>query len=117
MGGIGYKSNSKEITTHIAKKIVFLRKALNFTQEEFAEKVGLSTRAIQRAENGIYRPSPETLEKISKKFEIPLGYFFDNSLYFMNKEKAEYIKEINAELKVLSLEEIIKIKRIIEIMR
>lgn len=117
MNGINSKSSSQEITLHIANKILLLRKALKLTQEEFAERIGLSTRAVTRAESGKNRPTPETLEKISKSFEIPYGYFFDNSIYSMDIDKAQIIKEINSIFKVLSIEEIIKIKKILEIMK
>ncbi len=111
------KSTSKEITIHIAKKIVSLRNALNLTQEEFAEEIGLSTRAVSRAEGGKNRPTAETLEKIGKKFSVPLGYFFDNSIYSMERDKKAVIKEITTELNVLSIEKIVKFKKMLEIFK
>lgn len=114
---IDSKSTSKEITIHIAQKIVSLRKALNLTQEEFAEVIELSTRAVSRAESGKFRPTPKTLEKIGKRFDIPLAYFFDNSIYSMEENKEKVIQEINSELKILPIDKIVKIKRILEIIK
>lgn len=106
-----------EITRHIANKIVLLRRNLNLTQECFAEQIGLSTRAIQRAEGGTHRPTQETLEKIAKKFNIPIRYFYDNSTYSNEGDKQKIIEEINSELNVYTLEEIIKLKKILEIIK
>lgn len=114
---INSKSTSKEITSHIAQKIVDLRKALNLTQEEFAEAIELSTRAVSRAEGGKNRPSADTLEKIGKRFDVPLAYFFDNSIYALEENKEKVIKEINSELNILPIEKIVKIKRILEIIK
>lgn len=117
MQDITSKSTNKEITIHIAQKIVALRRALDLTQEEFAEKIDLSTRAISRAEGGRYRATLGTLEKICRKFDVPLAYFFDNSIYSMNNKKEAIIKEINSELNILPIEKIVKIKRILEIIK
>lgn len=117
MQDITSQSTSKEITIHIAHKIIGLRKTLCLTQEEFAEKIDLSTRAISRAEGGKYRPTLGTLEKICRRFDVPLAYFFDNSIYSMNIDKEAVIREINTELNILTIEKIVKIKRILEIIK
>jgi DNA-binding XRE family transcriptional regulator len=51
---------------NVAQKIYDLRKQLNFSQEEFAAKVGMKPSAISRLESGDYnRPSLQTLQRIA----------------------------------------------------
>ena len=104
-----------ETTTHIADKILYLRRANKLTQEEFAEKVGLDIRTIARAESGKHRPSAQTMEMIALAFEVPVSYFFDNSVYRTDISKSALILEITARLNVLSKNTLRKIKSIIDI--
>ena len=46
------------------------RKKLKLTQESLADKTDLSTRTIQRIENGEEIPSLQTLSKLVKVLEI-----------------------------------------------
>ena len=58
-----------------------LRIAIGFTQEELAEKCGVSVEYISSLERGLYSPSFETIEKLSKAIQVsPKALFdFDNS--------------------------------------
>ena len=104
-----------DTTRHIADKILSLRRANKLTQEEFAEKVNLDRRTIARAEDGKHRPSPETMEIIAEVFNIPISYFYDNSVYRTDISKSALIYEINAKLNVLSKSNLKKILNIIDI--
>ena len=57
----------------LAKRIVELRKQNKLTQEQLAEKSGISYKHIQKLE-GKYNHDPklDTLNKIAKAFKIPL---------------------------------------------
>ena len=79
-----------------------LRRANNLTQEKFAEIVNLDRRTIARAEDGVHRPSPETLEIIAQAFGIPIVYFYDTSKYYSDITKKALIYQINTRMAVLS---------------
>lgn len=60
------KMNSKsDIKIKLGKRIKFLRKSRNFTQEEFAEKINIEPQSLSNIERGKFAPSIETLQKIS----------------------------------------------------
>ncbi len=109
------KSKCIETTRHIADKILLLRRADKLTQEEFAEKVNLDRRTIARAEDGKHRPSAETMEMIAYAFNIPVSYFFDNSVYKKDVNKSALIYEINARLNILPKSSLKKILSIIDV--
>ena len=62
----------KELKDIIAKNLVELRKKNNLTQNELAEKLNYSDNTISRWEHGEITPSIESLEAISKIYDIPL---------------------------------------------
>lgn len=62
-------SNIKET---IAQNLIRLRKKNNLTQNELAEKINYSDNAVSRWEHAEVTPSIETLEQISKVFNVPL---------------------------------------------
>lgn len=105
----------RQTTRHIADKILFLSRASKLTQEGFAEKVGLDLRTIARAESGKNRPSAQTMELIAAAFQIPVSYFFDESKYKIDINKTALIYEINTKLNVLSKNNLIKVKKFIDI--
>jgi transcriptional regulator with XRE-family HTH domain len=55
---------------HLAKKIKELRSRKGFSQEELAEKSGLSLRTIQRIENGETIPRGDTLNKLTTALNV-----------------------------------------------
>jgi len=67
---------STKLPKTLGKKIQRRRKALKLTQEDVAEKVGVSGTYIGYIEQGRYAPSLEVLEKISRALKIPLSDLF-----------------------------------------
>ena len=104
-----------QTTRKIADKILMLRRANRMTQEEFAEKTGLDRRTIARAEDGKHRPSAESMELISSAFNVPVSYFFDESVYRHDLSKAVLLHEINTRLSVLSKKNLQLVKNFIGI--
>lgn len=102
-------------TRHIADKILLLRRTNKLTQEQFAERVNLDRRTIARAEDGIHRPSAETLELIADVFRVPIAYFYDDSTYYFDINKVSIINEINNRLNVLPKTKLKKILELINI--
>ena len=109
------KEKSLNTTKHVADKILMLRRANKMTQEIFAEKVGLDRRTIARAEDGVHRPSSETLEIIADIFNIPISYFYDNSSYRPDISKTALINRITTKLNVLSKKSLNKVLAFIDI--
>ena len=60
----------------LGKKIQRKRKALGLTQDELAEKVGISLTYMGFIEQGRYAPSLEVLNKIAKVLKVPLSDLF-----------------------------------------
>ena len=59
----------------ISKNLVFLRKNLNYTQKNVADKIGMTRAAINKYEKGTRMPSFEVLIKISDYFQVPIQVF------------------------------------------
>jgi transcriptional regulator with XRE-family HTH domain len=85
-----------DVKQALGARIKELRKKLNYTQEQFAEKIGVAPRHISRIENGVNTPSVETLEKIA----IVLGVEIKDLFNFQHLKSENHLKE--------EMEEIIK---------
>lgn len=70
------KTELKEMANRIKSR----RKSLDFTQEQFAELIGISSSSYTRIENAFQKPSLDTLIKISKNLNISLDYIVFGSL-------------------------------------
>ena len=92
----------------INSNIKELRCKFGFTQEEFAEKIGISIQGLSNIERNRYQPTSATIDKICKYFKIsPLEL-----LLTKNKTNEGLIKNINALLLQCSPQ---KLKQIYEI--
>ena len=60
----------------LGKKIQKRRKELDLTQEDVADKVGISRAYMGYIEQGRYAPSIEVLEKVAKALKSPISDFF-----------------------------------------
>jgi len=54
-----------------------VRRALNLTQTQLAEKINAKQKSISRYETGASLPSIRTLVKIAKVLKKPAGYFLE----------------------------------------
>ena len=64
------------LTTNIKK----LRCDNNLTQEEFAEKIGISIQGLSNIERNRYQPTAETVDRICRIFKIsPCELLLDHS--------------------------------------
>lgn len=54
--------------------ILGLRKSLNLSQDEFAEKLLVTRQAVSRWENGDTTPNTDTLKLIAKTFDVTVDY-------------------------------------------
>lgn len=78
----------------IAKKIKLARKQAKLTQEELAEKIGISAKQLSRIEVGIYIPSLPTFLKIVQELNIDLKEFGINHKHNTSLIRNEFLKFI-----------------------
>ncbi len=71
-----------------------LRRQENLTQEQFAEKLGVSPQAVSRWENGTTYPDMELIPVIAKEFHTTTDVLFDIS----NSKREENARETMQEL-------------------
>lgn len=57
----------------ISEYLQFLRKSNNYTQDDLAEKLGISRQAVSKWETGMTIPDLEVLLKISKIYDITIN--------------------------------------------
>lgn len=85
-----------------------LRIRHGLTQEEFAEKIGISIQGLSNLERNRYQPTSDTIDKICKNFKIsPVELLLTKS-----KTNESLIKNINALLQNCSAQ---KLRQIYEI--
>ena len=65
---------TKQEQKQMANRIKEQRKSLHYTQEQFAEIIGISASSYTRIENAFQNPSMDTLIKISRNLRISLDY-------------------------------------------
>ena len=75
-----------ELKDRIAK----LRRMRKYTQAELAEKVGVSTRAIQNYEAGTRIPKKDTIAKIADALSVDEKAFISDEDYFVIEAKEQY---------------------------
>lgn len=66
-----------ELRILFGKKLRALRRASDMTQENLAEKIGVSVEFVSNVERGINAPSFETLEKIAVVLKTKYKDLFD----------------------------------------
>lgn len=57
-------------------KLEEIRKKFNYTQEELADKLGVSRQTINSLENGKYNPSIQLAFKLAKLFDMSIESLF-----------------------------------------
>ena len=68
----------------IGLAIKAVRKRLNISQSELAERIEISNTSLSQIENGMSNPSPKTIKKICLVLEIP-----EPLLYILGIENAD----------------------------
>jgi transcriptional regulator with XRE-family HTH domain len=95
----------------LGQKMRQLRKQNGYSQERFAELIGIDPNSVSRIECGVYYPSLDTLEKIAKVLKVEMRDLF----LFSNKESAEelrtYLVQTATELDVEKLREVVRAVR------
>ena len=71
--------------TTIGERIKYHRKRLGMTQEQLAERIGVSAQAVSKWENGTSDPSTSNLCALAKLYGIPV----EELLHETQEEKSE----------------------------
>lgn len=66
------------LAERIGKRILFLRKRVNVSQEKFAELVNLNKNYLGNLELGKQIPTITTIEKITNALDMSLRDFFED---------------------------------------
>ncbi len=89
-----------------------LRLRNNLTQEEFAEKIGISIQGVSNIERNRYQPTADTIDKICYAFEITPAQL----LIIPSKNNEDIIKNIVTLLADCKLKKLKQIYDIISIL-
>jgi transcriptional regulator with XRE-family HTH domain len=89
----------------LKERLIELRKKLGLTRTEFAARIGVSAAYIHILESGKQDITLRVLESISRSFDIPITYFFEDinliedTKLNLKKLKVNYLINKNNELK------------------
>lgn len=64
-----------------------LRKKHNFTQQELANELGISTVYVRKLEKGVVNPGRETLIKYESFFKVDMKKLFPDLFFNINDKK------------------------------
>lgn len=79
--------------SNLKERIKFLRNTLGVSQQELADKVGVSKSSINMYERGEREPSIETMEAIADYFNVDMDYLIGKSNYKSKYAWLDSIKE------------------------
>jgi len=91
-------SKNRNFKTLLGSRIAKLRKIKGFSQEKFAEKIGLSQRTLSGIETGANFTQSNTLDRIAEVLEISAEELFNFNTEYTEKE---LIKSINEKMKFI----------------
>lgn len=65
-----------QLKKQFGKRLQYLRISARITQEQLADKVGVTIESISNIERGIHGPSFDTLEKIADALHVSVMHLF-----------------------------------------
>ena len=89
----------------LADKIITLRKQLGWSQEELAEKLGISRQSVSKWESGMSIPDLERIVKMSSIFGVSTDYLLKDEVETTVYTETEDDKAIGQTGRVVSIEE------------
>ena len=81
---------------NFSEKLYSLRKSKNLSQDELAEKLGVSRQAISRWEMGTAEPSAQNLIELSNLFGVSIDYLLKDNVAQESKENAAGTENVQA---------------------
>lgn len=98
--GIVRIQRTRRINMILADKIIALRKKNGFSQEELAEKLGVSRQSISKWEGAQSTPDLDRVLEMSKLFGVSTDYLLKDEM-----EETEYVNSEDGSLRRVSMEE------------
>ncbi|MEM6603629.1 MAG: helix-turn-helix transcriptional regulator [Pseudomonadota bacterium] len=68
---------TEELDRHIGLRLKMRRVLLGFSQDELAQKLGITFQQVQKYEKAMNRISASRLYEIAKNLEVSFDYFFE----------------------------------------
>lgn len=99
------KSKKEMLFMSIGEVIRYYRKSKNMTQEEMAQRLGVTAPAVNKWENGNSYPDIMLLAPIARLLEVSLDTLLSFRETLTKEEIDEIIREADAKLKETSYEE------------
>lgn len=81
----------------VSKYLQFLRKSRHFTQEDLAERLGVSRQAVSKWETGASIPDLEILLKISRLYGVTINDILEPDIQPLRIKEFEQLSEIPRE--------------------
>ena len=100
----------KEFLVKMGERVALKRKELHLTQEQLAEKVGVSLQTISNIEGGKKAARPENIAKIAAALEISADYIL------MGKKTALQLKGITKNISELDEEKYLAVQSIVTLL-
>ena len=88
-----------DIQESIAARIRSLRKQRGLTQQELAERIGVTTQYVNYIENGKRGIGIPLLERIARVLDVPLSAFFEDEITPRQRELLTFLSEQGIESK------------------
>jgi len=88
------RQRSEELVSAIAKNIGNRRRFLGITQEELAERAGLSTNYVARLEIGMNAPSLPALSRLAEALQVDLGALVTLGHTFSHSDRVEAVGKL-----------------------
>ena len=86
----------------VGSTIKRLRREKNITQEQLAEKTGLSQKHLSRVESGYHNSSFLVIANIAKVLNVPIDAFVENTENIYENSNSALINTISAQLGTLT---------------
>jgi transcriptional regulator with XRE-family HTH domain len=107
-GKLGVFVMNDEFNGEFGQRVVFVRKRLHMTQEDFAESMGISTPNLSAVESGKAKPTLELLQKISFRYQVSMDYLFRGTGdMFIDEKNARHKRDTITN--IYSIEDIVRL--------
>ncbi|MCB1546833.1 MAG: helix-turn-helix transcriptional regulator [Hyphomicrobiaceae bacterium] len=67
-----------DIDAHVGSRLRFRRTMMQMSQEQLAEKLGITHQQVQKYETGVTRMSASRLVEAARQLDVPTRWFFEN---------------------------------------
>ena len=103
------KKEKKKVNKQIGERIKAAREAAAYTQERFAEEIGLSIQHVSNLERGITGPSISTLIKMSKVLGVSCDYLL------LGRSGKSDVEKVESQLENLTTDQLVIVDKGIRI--